>query len=615
MNITLPQCTSQSIGLANQLITTLVQTLLVAHCAISPRELWPDDHGEVALKNGLIEYDFIVIGSGSSGAVVASRLSEIADWNVLLLEAGGVPPIEEEIPGFQGGLYGTEFDWRFKAESETACLAYPTGCSRPRGKMLGGSSAINSMQYIRGHKDNFNRWSDYYGNPGWDYENVLKYFRKSENNQYKPYVEYQNGRYHSDAGPMKVDFYGPRKPFEDVYLNALSEIGIETIFDINGDKDVGAGDNQGNIWNGRRESTAKAFLAPVKDRKNLHIIYYGEVEKILIDENNRATGVQFTYKGDHRLEATAKKEVILSAGSMMSPKLLWLSGIGPKDELQNLGIPIKSDLPVGQNYIDHLITRLFVSFTPSGISSASSQFDELYKLLMHNSGLLTTKQLSATMTGFINSRNETENPDFQLHLYHNPVNSNFSSSGYTAYNPEMRDYLTEKTKTLDIGYIEVNLVQPKSRGYIKLNTTSFADKPIIRPKYLTNDEDTTAIIRAIKRILSLLDTNTFKERNAQLMHIPLKPCDDLEYLSDEYWRCYIPQISYPPSHTVGTSKMGNSTDPNAVVDPRLRVRGITGLRQIDGGIMPDTVSGNTNAACIMIGEKGADLIKEDYSRL
>lgn len=495
-----------------------------------------------------------------------------------------MPPIEEEIPGFQGGLYGNEYNWAFKAESETACLAYPTGCSRPRGKMLGGSSGINSMQYLRGHKDNFNKWSEL-GNPGWDYESVLKYFKKSESNNYKPYVEYQNGKYHSDAGPSKIDFYpGPPKPFEDVYLNALKEIGIDTIFDINGDKDVGATNNQGNIYNGRRESTAKAFLAPVKDRKNLHIMYYAEVEKILIDENNRATGVHFTYKGERKMQASAKKEVILSAGSHMSPKVLMLSGVGPKDELKNLGIPVKSDLPVGQNYIDHLILRLFVSFAPTPQAPPANQLDDLYNLLMHNIGSLTTKPLSATMTGFLNSLNKTENPDFQLHFYYNPVNSNFASSGYTAYNEEMRNYLTEKTKTLDIGYVEVNLVQPKSRGYIKLNSTSVADKPIIRPKYLTDDEDILAITRAIKRILGLLDTKTFKAKDAKLLKIPLPPCDGFEYMSDEYWRCYIGQIGYPPSHTVGTSKMGPDSDPDAVVDSRLRVRGITGLRQIDGGM-------------------------------
>lgn len=482
-------------------------------------------------------------------------------------------------------MYGNEYDWQFKAESETACLAYPSGCLRPRGKILGGSSGINSMQYIRGHKDNFNKWSDHYGNPGWDYENVLRYFKKSENNQYKPYVDYQNGKFHSDTGPMKVDFYDTeKKPFEDVYLNALKEIGIDTIFDINGDKDVGAGNNQGNIWNGRRESTAKRFLAPVKQRKNLHIIYYAEVEKILINETNHATGVQFTYQGNRRMEAFAKKEIILSAGSMMSPKLLMLSGIGPKDELQNLGIPVKSNLPVGKNYIDHLIIRLFVSFTPSGITLPTSQFDDLYKLLMYNTGSLTTKPLSATMTGFMNSLNRTDSPDFQLHFYYNPQNSTFTSTGYTAYNTEMRDYLTEKTKTLDIGYVEVNLVQPKSRGYIKLNSSSVSDKPIIRPKYLTDEEDISAIIRAIKKILGLINTNTFKAKDAQLLHIPLEPCDNLTYLSDEYWRCYIHQIAYPPSHTVGTSKMGPDSDPESVVDPRLRVRGISGLRQIDGGM-------------------------------
>lgn len=526
-----------------------------------------------------------MIGSGASGAVVASRLSEMTDWKILLLEAGGIPPIEEEIPGFQGGLYGNDFNWQFSAQSDTACLAYPGGCSRPRGKMLGGSSGINSMQYIRGHPRDFNIWSDL-GNSGWDYESVLPYFKKSESNKVKSFVEYQNGRYHDDKGPMPIDFYADAyKPFEDVYLEALSEIGIPTVDDVNADKIIGAADGQGNIWNGRRQSTAKTFLIPAKDRTNLHIIYNAEVTKIHIDSANRATGVEFVYNGNETMNANAKNEVILSAGSIMSPKLLMLSGIGPKKDLEAAGIPVKADLAVGKNYIDHIITRLFVSFTPQNITSPPpSQLDELYKLLMHNTGSLTTKPLSAQMTGFMNSLNHSDYTDFQLHFYYNPVNSDFTSSGYTAYNEEMREYLTEKTKTVDIGYVEVNLVQPKSRGHIVLNKTDIHGKPIITPRSLTDEDDILAVIRAIKKILGLLDTNTFKSRNAQLMKIPLPSCDRYEYMSDEYWRCYCHQIGYPPSHTVGTSKMGPDSDPEAVVDPRLLVRQIKGLRQIDGGM-------------------------------
>lgn len=248
---------------------------------------------------------------------------------------------------------------------------------------------------------------------------------------------------------------------------------------------------------------------------------------------------------------------------------------------------MKSGLAVGRNYIDHLILRLFISFLPSGnVVPKTSEMDDYYNYLIHSDGPLATKPLSAQITGFINSLNEinTNYTDIQLHFYYNPRNSNFTSSGYTAYNQKMRDYLTKETKTLDIGYVEVNLVQAKSRGYIELNGTSKYGKPIIRPNYLTNEEDIQTIIRAIKRMLLLLNTKTFKQKGAQLMRIPLDPCDGLEYLSDDYWRCYIHQISYPPSHTVGTSKMGPDSDPDSVVDPRLKVRNIKGLRQIDCGM-------------------------------
>ncbi|XP_031617192.1 glucose dehydrogenase [FAD, quinone]-like [Contarinia nasturtii] len=613
MNLFTPQCEAQSVGAANQLFATLVQTILAVQCSISPPDMWPKDYGETALESDFVDFDFIVIGSGSSGGVVASRLSEIADWKVLLLEAGSTPPIESEIPGFQYTLLKSEYDWQFRTESNTACFAYSTGCLRPRGKMLGGTSGMNSMLYIRGHKHDFDLWSDYHGNPGWDYDSVLHYFKKSENNLNEEFVKYKNGTYHSDKGMMKVDFFGGDIPFNQVYLEALNEIGIETIDNVNADKVFGAADVQGNIWNGRRQSTAKAFLVPAMDRKNLQITYHAEVQKIIIDDHNRANGVEFIYKGKH-IKAFAKKEVILSDGSIMSPKILMHSGIGPKDHLQELGIPIKIDLPVGKNLIEHIFTRIFFTFTKSQESRNPilMKLDDIYHFTIHNSGpLVHGYQVQAT--GFINSFNGTDYPDVQLSYFHIPPNDDVQKSTFGGFQPKIRDFFFENLKQFDIGFIFAELVQPKSRGYIVLNTTSPNDKPILRPNYLTNDDDVQALFRSIKRILAVLDTKAYKEKGAKLLRIPLEKCDHFEYLSDEYWLCYIRYISYPTNHSVGTSKMGPDSD--AVVDSRLCVRGIDGLRQIDGGIMPSPVSGNSNAACIMIGEKGADLIKESYGRV
>lgn len=450
--------------------------------------------------------------------------------------------------------------------------------------MLSGSDGMNSMQYVRGSKYNFDSWSAA-GNTGWDYESVLKYFKKAENNQSPDYVKYQNGKYHSNSGAIKIDFYGPKKPIEDVYLNALEEIGVPTIDDIYADKAVGAGTSQGSIWNGRRQTAAKSYLIPAKNRKNLHIAYNTEVQKILINEENRVTGVTIKKNQNGVFKIFPRKEVILSAGSFMSPKLLMMSGIGPKDHLTEVDILVKADLPVGKNLIDHLILRLFVSFAPNSTDvPTTSHIDDLYNLLAHNTGPLTTKTLAQQLIGFINSNDRTDYADIMLHFNYFPPNSDFTSSGYTYYNTHIRDYLNEISKTNDIGYIEVNLVQPKSRGYIQLNKTSVEDKPIIRPNFVTEEEDIQTFIRGIKKMLPILDTQTFTEKEAKLLQIPLEECAQHEFMSDEYWRCYIHQIAYPPSHSVGTSKMGPDFDPESVVDSRLKVRGVTRLRQIDGGM-------------------------------
>lgn len=441
------------------------------------------------------------------------------------------------------------------------------------------------MLYVRGHKNDFDLWSNFHGNQGWDYESVLQYFKKSENNQNPAFVNYKNGTYHSDKGLMKVDFFGSKIPYNQVFLDAFNEIGVETIDNINVDKVFGVTKVQGNIWNGRRQSTAKAFLIPANDRKNLQIIYNAEVQKIIIDENNRATGVEFIYKGIHYVNAYAQKEIVLSAGSIMSPKILMLSGIGPKDHLHELGIPVKSDLPVGHNLIEHICVRLFFSFPSSQepVDPIRAKIDDLYNFAVHNAGPLA-HGYQVEATGFYNSFNGTDYPDMQISYFHLPPNLDYQKTILGGFEWKIKNFFFETLKQFEIGYIFAELIQPKSRGYIKLNSSQPNDKPILRPNYLTDNDDVQAILRSIKQILAVLDTKAYKEKGAKLLRIPLENCDHLEYMSDEYWLCYIRYISYPSNHSVGTSKMGPDSDSQAVVDARLRVRGVKRLRQIDGGM-------------------------------
>ena len=260
------------------------------------------------------------------------------------------------------------------------------------------------------------------------------------------------------------------------------------------------------------------------------------------------------------------------------------SGIGPKEHLDELGIPVKSDLPVGKNLIEHIFVRLFFTFAElEPADPIRAKFDNIYNFAIHNTGPLANGYQVQAIS-FMNTFNGTDYPDMQVSYFHIPHDADVQRVLLSGFDPKIKQFLAEKLKHFEVGYPFTELVQPKSRGYIKLNSSSPQDKPIMHPNYLTDEDDVQAIFRAIKKLLGVLNTKAFKEKGAKLLRLPIDQCDHLEYLSDEYWLCYIRYISYPTNHTVGSSKMGNSTDPESVVDPRLRVRGIKRLRQIDGGM-------------------------------
>lgn len=447
--------------------------------------------------------------------------------------------------------------------------------------MLGGSGAINYMNYVRGVENDYNEWAAL-GNPGWDYESVLPYFKKSEGNQNSTLVAYKNGRYHSSIGPLKVESV-PLPEFEDAYFSALKTAGVPVISDLNANQNLGYTLTQMTSFNGTRSHSANAYLIPAKDRPNLHVLKYAFVNKILMNKNNEARGVELTYKGKHKMRVYSKKEVIVSAGTIQSPPLLMRSGIGPKAYLEKRNVSCKVDLAVGQNYIDHVFIPLsFALNVSTSPLSPLAQFDSLYQYLVHNTGALSA---FSGITARIDTKNESDIPDIQLLIggFHRgtPASQLANFNKYLDFDQLLEDSI-KISKKYDTLVMTVALIKPKSRGVIKLGKCYACKKPIIYSNYLTDPSDRSTLIRAIKQQLTLANTLPLKKIGTTFLRVPIPACDSMNYQTDAYWDCYITYMSTAGSHQVGTSKMG--IDSTAVVDPRLRVYKTKGLRQIDAGV-------------------------------
>ncbi|XP_055296196.1 glucose dehydrogenase [FAD, quinone]-like [Sitodiplosis mosellana] len=596
------------IGLLSPLcnvLFTLIPTILNTLTGV-----WPDDYGNIAVERGSDVYDFIIVGAGTSGSIVASRLSEVPNWKILLIEAGGDPPIQSLIPGLLFSMAKTPVDWQFYAKSTSACKLAPGGtCYLPRGKMLGGSSSINYMFFVRGIEDDYNEWANL-GSSGWDYESVLPYFRKFEGNQNKNFVAYANGRYHSATGPLKISST-PIASIDGAIAGLLREAGVQFIPDLNADYKLGHTFIQLFTSNGLRSSSASGYLSPVWTRSNLHVIKQAYVTKVLLNDKNEAYGVEFLYKGQYKMKAYSKKEVIVSAGAIQSPTLLMRSGIGPKQHLEKQKIACKADLHVGENYIDHVYVPMpFMLNINQSPLPWTYTINSVLQYVLSRTGPLASPTF---ISSHINTINGTGAPDIQLSY------GNFARgtprmiiTGFLRYSnfEQFNDFLININSQYDNSLALITLLKPKSRGFIRLNECEKCPEATINSNYLTDPRDRATMMRAIKYVLSTYTSEPFKKRGASLIRIPIPECDELEYLSDPYWECYMTYLSIAGSHQVGTSKMG--TDLKAVVDPRLRVYKTKRLRQIDAGVIPVPISGNTNSAVSMVGERGADIIKEDY---
>nr|XP_034826637.1 glucose dehydrogenase [FAD, quinone]-like [Maniola hyperantus] len=551
------------------------------------------------------EYDFIVVGAGAAGCVVANRLTENYKWKVLLLEAGPEEPDITRVPGLVGSLTNSNIYWQYSTEPNgKSCLAFPGGrCLWPRGKTMGGSSSINGLGYIRGNRVDYDLWARL-GNRGWSYEEVLPFFVKSERNLNKYAVD---SDYHGAKGEQYVSWLRYVDNASNMMVEAYIERGIPFL-DYNGAEQSGTMQMQSFTLDGERVSTNVAFIQPIRyKRPNLVVKTNAEVIKILIDDLKNANGIVYL-KGGKKYTAYAKKEVIICGGTINSPKLLMLSGIGPKEHLESLNISVVEDLAVGENLHDHVSVDGIVVALPNEMVTAVSQQETLRVVKEYAEMKIKRGPLSGFGPVFSSSFLKTEPhliaPDIQYQT--SPV-------------PNLRELLRDpvvapiQSVFTPIQFYEamiprpMNLV-PKSRGKMLLNKTNPYGSPLLYANYLGDDRDFIPLMKGIRFLLSLENTAAFRSRGAYIVREKMPHCKQYDWGTDEYFVCLIRHYTSTTHHQVGTCKMGPAWDKKAVVDSELRVYGVKRLRVIDASIMPVVIRGNTEAPTIMIGERGVDFV-------
>ena len=528
-------------------------------------------------------FDYVIVGAGSAGCVLANRLSADPAVKVALVEAGPSDQslLAKLLINVPAGVFRTigspRYNWLYEYEADPKVGGQPIFC--PRGRVLGGSSAINGMIYIRGHRRDYDDWAAG-GADGWSWRDVLPYFKKSENHE--PGAD----DFHGVGGELNVARQRDPHPISEAWLSAAGELQLGRTDDFNGAEQDGFGYWEVNQRNGERLSSSRAFLEPVSGRPNLTIVTGALTRRVLI-QDKRATGVEIVRRG--QVEAlTASREVIVAAGAINSPQLLMLSGIGPAEELKHHGIEVVLDLPgVGENLQDHqdlMVCYSSPSHTLYGFSwrALPWMIASPFKYLFQRKGPFSTNTVESG--GFVRSKPDLDQPDLQLILGPEYMNQNRSIPRGHGFS------------------FHVSLLQPKSRGRLTLASADPAAKPRLQANFLSDEggEDLEALVRGFKTVRRLAEAPAMDAyRGEEVFPGP-------KVQTDEEIRQFARDTLGTTFHPAGTCKMGK--DRMAVVDPELKVRGVEGLRVIDASVMPKVVSGNTNAPTIMIAEKGADMI-------
>jgi len=526
-------------------------------------------------------FDFIIVGAGSAGCALANRLSADPRHSVLLVEAGRASHPLSTVPvSFSSLIDNPKANWRYASEPEP--MMADRRLPVPRGRLLGGSSAINGLVYVRGQSLDYDTWGQL-GNRGWSFDDVLPIFQQMEN--YEPGTD----EWRRQGGLLHVSEVADQNPLYDALVGAAEQVGLPANPDYNGADQTGIGRTQTTIRNGRRMSTAVAYLKPARSRRNLEVVTQALVHRLTL-EGKRCTGISYSV-GSRTIDAKARAEVLLCCGSINSPQLLELSGIGQPELLNSLGIPVHHALAgVGEGLRDHIAPRMGWTVTERGVTfnertRGLGLIWQIMKYAIKRDGFLSLP--SAPLLAFVKTRPGLEHPDAQFHLV-----------PYT-FSPTKRQMLDEPGMT-----ITVHQLRPESLGSIHLRSNNPHEAPAIRFNFLSNPLDRQTLIDAVRFARRLVEAPAMDGfRGVEFKPGPAVQTDDeiIEWIRNTAETAY---------HPVGTCRMGS--DDHAVVDDQLRVHGLDGLRIADGSIMPTLVSGNTNAACIMIGEKAASMILGEH---
>ena len=547
------------------------------------------------------DYDYIIVGAGSAGCVLAGRLSQDPDTRVLLIEAG--PPDHSlwiHLPiGYGKTMWDERFNWRFDTAPEPGMNG--RRLYWPRGKTLGGSSSINGLIYIRGQREDYDHWAGL-GNPGWSFSDVLPYFKRAEGNQRGA------DEFHGGSGPLKVSDIAQPHPLIEAFIAGAQQIGVPRNDDFNGAQQQGAGYYQLNTIKGWRCSAARAYLAPGQARRNLQVVTKAQATQLVFD-GARVTGLRFVQHGvEHRVSCAA--EVLLCAGAVQSPQLLQLSGIGAPDLLQGLGIAVRQALPgVGENLQDHLQMRLSYECsqpitTNDALNSWAGRARMAWQFIRRRAGPLAVgiNQGGCFMRALQDDVDETQGadaanlahaaapqrPDIQFHV-------GTLSADMAGGKPHPYSGFT----------LSVCQLRPQSRGHVRVRSTDPLAAPEIQPNYLSAEIDQRTAVAAVKAARAIAAAPAMRGLvRREVMPGPAQQ-SDAELLD------FCRQQGATIFHPVGTCAMGTDPAAGAVVDARLRVHGVPGLRVVDASVMPTLVSGNTHAAVVMLAEKAADMIRED----
>lgn len=527
-------------------------------------------------------YDYIVIGAGSAGCVMADRLSASGEHSVLVLEAGGKDRnIWVHIPlGFGRTFFNRTVNWMFESEPQSGLDG--RRIAQPRGKGLGGSSSINGLLYVRGQREDYDEWRDL-GNRGWGYSDVLPMFKRSEDQQRG------SNQWHGTGGPLPITDLPEKHPIAEAFIAAGIRAGIPHNLDFNGERQEGVGPFQATAKRGLRYSSAKAFLRRALRRQNIDLVTHAQVARILFD-GLRASGVAYVRDGK-TVQVSAKREVILSAGAIQSPHILQLSGVGPEKLLRQFGVPVVKALPgVGENLQDHVQAR-FIFETNDKITLNDDMASPFRQIRMGLNYIFRRKGPLGWWAGiagaFVKTRPELDRPDIQFHLY--PFSTDRKDR------PALHPY---SAFTLTICQL-----RPYSRGNVRLKSADPLVPPAIAPNYLSDPRDEGVLLAGMKAVRKVVAAQPL----AGMIKTEKEP--DLSTKSDDEFLAFLRAKAMSVYHPVGTCRMGQ--DENAVVDDQLRVHGVVGLRVVDASIMPTLISGNTNAPSIMIGEMGAEFVLRD----